>query len=79
VSANGFNLDGSGATGGGSPGLTATLAAATIGSSNASNTTYLNNLWTVAQPTGQYRYYQGAVYLLGLLAASGNFDNGFAR
>jgi oligosaccharide reducing-end xylanase len=79
VNASGFNLDGSGASGGGSQGLTATLASATIGSSNGARTTYLNNLWNIAQPTGQYRYYQGAVYLLGLLAASGNFDYGFAQ
>ena len=50
-----------------------------MGTSNGARTTYLNNLWNIAQPTGQFRYYQGAVYLLGLLAASGNFDYGFAQ
>ncbi len=39
--------------------------------------TFVNNLWNVAQPTGQFRYYQGSVYLLGLLATAGCFDHGW--
>jgi oligosaccharide reducing-end xylanase len=72
-----FALDGSNASGGGSQALVATLAAATLASQNPNRMTFVNNLWNVAQPTGNFRYYQGAVYLLGLLAASGNFDYGF--
>ncbi len=79
VNASGFNLDGSGPSGGSSQALTATLAAATIGTSDEARTTFLSNLWNVPQPTGQYRYYQGSVYLLGLLATSGNFNYGFAQ
>ena len=70
-----FRLDGSVNTTGGSQALVSTLAAATLGTpQNGNRMTFVNNLWNVAQPTGQYRYYQGAVYLLGLLATSGNFD-----
>jgi oligosaccharide reducing-end xylanase len=72
-----FNLDGSNGTGGGSQALVATLAASALASQSESRMTFVNNLWNVAQPTGQYRYYQGAVYLLGLLAASGNVDYGW--
>ena len=73
-----FQLDGAVNTNGGSQALVATLAAATLASpQNANRMTFVNNLWNVAQPTGNFRYYQGAVYLLGLLAASGNFDYGF--
>ena len=79
VSASGFSLDGSNGSGGGSQALVATLASATIGSNEGSRMTFLDNLWNIQQPTGQYRYYQGAVYLLGLLAASGNLDYGWAQ
>lgn len=43
--------------------------------STASNRqTYVNNLWGVSQQSGQYRYYQECVYLLGLLAVSGKYN-----
>jgi oligosaccharide reducing-end xylanase len=77
VSAALFRLDGGVNTNGGSQALVATLAAATLASQNGNRMTFVDNLWNIAQPTGQFRYYQGAVYLLGLLAASGNFDYGF--
>jgi oligosaccharide reducing-end xylanase len=79
VTASGFSLDGSNGSGGGSQALVATLATATNGSNEASRMTFLDNLWNIQQPTGQYRYYQGAVYLLGLLAASGSLDYGWPQ
>jgi oligosaccharide reducing-end xylanase len=72
-----FNVDGTGATGGGSQALVATLAAGALATSGGNRMTFVNNLWNVAQPTGQFRYYQGSVYLLGLLAAAGQFDHGW--
>jgi oligosaccharide reducing-end xylanase len=72
-----FNVDGSGATGGGSQALVATLAAGALATSGGNRMTFVNNLWNVAQPTGQFRYYQGSVYLLGLLATAGLFDHGW--
>ena len=33
----------------------------------------LNKLWAMSAPTGQWRYYNGMVYMLGMLHASGNF------
>jgi oligosaccharide reducing-end xylanase len=66
-----FNLDGSGAAGGGSTALTATLAAGALASSADNRADYVDNLWKVEQQSGFYRYYQETVYLLGLLATAG--------
>jgi oligosaccharide reducing-end xylanase len=77
VTASLFNLDGSGASGGSSQALLAALAAGALASSSDSRVPYVNGLWNVAQPTGQFRYYQGSVYLLGLLASSGHLEFAF--
>jgi oligosaccharide reducing-end xylanase len=69
-----FALDGSGASGGSSTALTATLAAGALASNNPNIQTYVDNLWNVGQQQGQYRYYQECVYLLGLLATSGHYS-----
>ena len=72
-----FNVDGSSGNGGGSQALVATLAAGAGATSGPNRMALVNNLWNIAQPTGQFRYYQGSVYLLGLLATAGYFDHGF--
>jgi oligosaccharide reducing-end xylanase len=77
VSNSTFNLDGSGAAGGGASGLVGALGAAALASTSDQRMVVVNNLWNLAQPTGQFRYYQGSVYLLGLLATSGHFDYTF--
>ncbi len=69
-----FRVDGSGASGGGSTALTATLAAGAMASEASNSTTYVDLLWDVPQQQGQYRYYQQAVYLLGLLNVAGKFN-----
>jgi endo-1,4-beta-D-glucanase Y len=74
-----FNLDGSGGSNGNSAALMATLAAGALASNGGSSATYVNGLWNATQPTGTYRYYNGAVYLLGLLATGGYVDFAFAR
>lgn len=68
-----FQVNGSGASGGGSTALTATLAAGAMASQASNRTTYVNNLWNVPQQQGEYRYYQEAVYLLGLLNVAGKY------
>jgi oligosaccharide reducing-end xylanase len=73
VSSSLFALDGSGAEGGGSTALTATLAAGALASESEQRSTYLQNAWDVSQQSGFYRYYQECVYLLGLLGAAGQF------
>jgi oligosaccharide reducing-end xylanase len=72
-----FNVDGSNPSGGGSTALTATLAAGALASSAENRKTYVDNLWNVAQQSGQYRYYQQSVYLLGLLAVAGKYHYTF--
>ena len=37
----------------------------------------MNNFWLVGQQSGQYRYYQECVYLLGLLNVAGKFNQTF--
>ena len=68
-----FNLDGSEPSGGGSTALTATLAAGALVSESPLRETFVENLWHVSQQKGEYRYYQQCVYLLGFLAAAGQF------
>lgn len=72
-----FNLDGSGGSNGNSAALMATLSAGALASNGGNRMTFVNGLWNAAQPTGTFRYYNGAIYLLGLLATSGNFDFAF--
>jgi oligosaccharide reducing-end xylanase len=72
-----FAVTGSNASGGGSTALTATLAAGSLVSTTANRSTYVNNLWLVGQQSGQYRYYQECVYLLGLLNVAGKFNQTF--
>jgi oligosaccharide reducing-end xylanase len=79
VSAALFNLDGSSPSGGGSTALTASLAAAALDSSSPKRKQFVDNLWQVSQQSGQWRYYQECVYLLGLLATAGKFNYDWAQ
>jgi oligosaccharide reducing-end xylanase len=72
-----FHVDGTNPSGGGSTALTATLAAGALASSAENRKTYVDNLWGVPQQSGQYRYYQESVYLLGLLAVAGKYRYSF--
>jgi oligosaccharide reducing-end xylanase len=68
-----YQLNGNVATddSGSSTALTATLAAGALASNAPNREQFVENLWNVGQQSGTYRYYQEAVYLLGLLATSG--------
>jgi len=66
-----FALNGSNAAGGNSTALTSTLGAGAIASTAPNRLDFINAAWTVYQQSGQYRYYQESVYILGLLATSG--------
>lgn len=71
---NHYNWDGTGAAGDHSTGLVACNAVATFAVSDASLATpFVQEFWNVGVPTGQYRYYDGMLYMLGLLNCSGNF------
>jgi len=73
-----FAIDGSKPTGGGSTALTATLASGALASGAPHRKTFVENLWYVSQQSGQWRYYQECVYLLGLLATAGRYQYDFA-
>jgi oligosaccharide reducing-end xylanase len=70
-----FSVDGSNASGGGSTALTATLAAGAVASELPVRTELVDNLWRVPQQSGEFRYYQESVYLLGLLSVAGKFNH----
>jgi oligosaccharide reducing-end xylanase len=74
VTASLYQLNGTGGTGGTSQALVAALASGGLASSAGNRMAYVNSLWNIAQPTGNFRYYQGSVYLLGLLATGGRFS-----
>ncbi len=54
-------------------GLVAQNAFIAFGTSAEIATPYVQQLWDLAVPTGVYRYYDGMLYLFGLLHLSGNF------
>ena len=56
-----------------SPGLMATNAVAALAADRAIGEPFVQALWDQPLPTGQYRYYDGLLMMLGLLQVSGNF------
>ena len=56
-----------------SPGLIATNAVAALAASPEKGKPFVQALWDQTLPTGQYRYYDGLLMMLGLLQVSGNF------
>ncbi|MTK05427.1 glycosyl hydrolase family 8 [Micromonospora sp. CP22] len=56
-----------------SPGLIASNGAASLSATNARAWKFVEALWNLQPPTGQYRYYDGLLTFMGLLHASGNF------
>jgi endo-1,4-beta-D-glucanase Y len=56
-----------------SPGLIATNAVAALAADREIGEPFVQALWDQPLPTGQYRYYDGLLTMLGLLQVSGNF------
>jgi endo-1,4-beta-D-glucanase Y len=48
-------------------------AAASLAATDARAWLFIDEQWNLAIPSGQYRYYDGLLYMLGLLETSGNF------
>ena len=46
---------------------------ACLASTNDNAKDFVEDLWNVEIPTGKYRYYDGMLYMLGMLQVSGNF------
>ena len=70
-----FNWDGSSPDGNYNEAMQGANGAAVLALQNNNELakTYAQRLWNTNPPTGQYRYYNGMVYFLGLLNASGYF------
>lgn len=71
---NQFNVDGTGAEGGHSPGLVAMNAVAALISDDASAWEFVEALWEAEPTRGNFRYYDGCLYLFGLLNVTGRFQ-----
>jgi len=56
-----------------SPGLVAMNAVAALASTDGHRQEFVEALWATSIPQGLYRYYDGMLYLLGMLQVSGNF------
>jgi oligosaccharide reducing-end xylanase len=70
---NNFTLEGEPTSHDHSLGLVATNAVASLAATNPRAWLFVDELWKQAPPTGKWRYYDGLLYLMGLLHASGNF------
>ena len=56
-----------------SVGLVAMNGAVCLASTNENRREFVQQLWETATPKGIYRYYDGLLYLMGMLQVSGNF------
>ena len=70
---NQFTLEGSQLVGEHSTGLVAMNAVASLAATNPRAKQFVEALWDAEVPSGQYRYYDGLLYLMGLLHCSGEF------
>jgi oligosaccharide reducing-end xylanase len=68
-----FTLDGKTLSINHNPGLLAMNAAGCLASTNKNRKDFLRELWNTAIPIDEGRYFDGLLYMLGMLAASGNF------
>lgn len=71
---NQFTLDGQPLSQESSPGLFAMASAAGLAADPELARPFLQRLWDQPVPTGQWRYYNGVMHMLGLLQASGRFQ-----
>ena len=72
--ANGyFDWNGGNASGSYSEGMAGANGVGAFAVNTTLGTTYTQRLWNVSPPTGTYRYYNGMVYFLSMLHASGYF------
>src|SRR5215208_2425098 len=70
---NQFALDGTPLSGDHSTGLVSMAAVAALAADPEIGKPFVQALWDTQIPSGQWRYYDGMLYILGLLQVSGNF------
>jgi len=68
-----FTLDGNMVGGGHSTGLVAMNAVASLAATHECAQKFVEALWNTPIPSGRYRYYDGILYLLGMLNCGGQF------
>jgi oligosaccharide reducing-end xylanase len=73
VYVNRYHLDGRPIEKERSLGLVATNAVASLAATHARAWQFVDELWSARVPHGQWRYYDGMLYLMGLLHTSGQF------
>ncbi|MDR0320433.1 MAG: hypothetical protein LBI28_02935 [Treponema sp.] len=56
-----------------SPGLVAGNAVASLAATHERAWEFLDDFWNISMTSGQYRYYDGCLYMMGLLHVTGNF------
>ena len=70
---NQYSLDGTPLSNDHSTGLAAMAAVAALAAEPEKGTTFVQALWEAQIPSGKWRYYDGLLYVMGLLHASGRF------
>jgi len=70
---NQFTLDGTPLSGDHSTGLVSMAAVAALAADDEKGKPFVEALWDTRIPFGKWRYYDGMLYMLGLLHVSGNF------
>jgi oligosaccharide reducing-end xylanase len=70
---NQFSLDGTQLGADHSTGLVAMNAVASLAATERRSRSFAEALWNASVPSGQYRYYDGMLYFMGLLHCSGEF------
>jgi oligosaccharide reducing-end xylanase len=70
---NQYTLKGQKLSGDHSPGLVAMNAVAALVSTNNNRKEFVQDFWNTPVPSRLYRYYDGLLYMLGMLQVSGNF------
>jgi oligosaccharide reducing-end xylanase len=70
---NQFALDGTSLSSDHSTGLIAMAAVAALAADTEQGKPFVQELWNTSIPQGKWRYYDGMLYMLGLLHVSGNF------
>jgi oligosaccharide reducing-end xylanase len=71
--ANQFALDGTPLSGDHSTGLVSMAAVAALAADPEKGKPFVQELWEAQIPSGKWRYYDGMLYMLGLLHVGGNF------
>ena len=74
---NAYSLGGSQTAAGHGAGMVGVNAMLAFALPAADAKPFLQAAWNVATPTGQYRYYDGCLYLLSMLHMSGKFSLGY--